>query len=530
MQVFIDGNFITPISAGYNISNWFNGDLYCYESQFGSTRGSVFPEGVTARIKNAVNIGDNTFTIVFSGTPSKGSRDLIAFTIPAGVVSYNRRSITKGDYQSGCKVTVTNGHFCYDISTDDSSELYTEYIKITYPEAVLEAGKPVTEDDNLIVTLEIVGKVNDSQITFKGVTKNKSTIRGLCFQDPKTGRWNDHLYNATGLEATVIDISADGKTISARITGTPKKQSSYPYKLNGRGYILNASSNSANHLISGYTSGDTMLTIVEPTLGDVTISENISITKGVDDAAAMASTMTFTINLGDDVLAKDLPQGQALEVFYKHTNSEPYDYEYNGITLYVNSAAKAGDNQIRVRLYTKGSNMSTFKGYLNLSLPKEYIKRTNEYGSSKYYDIPFSRIYVDVVKTEREWVKVSDFSISGIYNNEYISETRDHDWYDGDNVLHHDTETYVTGIKLNPIGKGKVQFTVTLDPVMRIAYDFEAGESVSSGSKKFISLSFGGKNEGPFYSKHDLDLVEAGYGKDFKFYDIKTTSYSQIES
>lgn len=84
-------------------------------------------------------------------------------------------------------------------------------------------------------------------------------------------------------------------------------------------------------------------------------------------------------------------------------------------------------------------------------------------------------------------------------------------------------ETYVTGIELKPIGKGKVQFTVTLDPVMRLMKDYEAGEVVSSGHYKFVWLSFGSKTDTPFYSEHGMLFLKEQYGEDYEFYKIRTT-------
>ena len=192
-----------------------------------------------------------------------------------------------GDLQKGCKVTVSTGKYSYNITTDDESDYRTEYLIITYPEATLEAGVPVSKDDNLIMTIQLVGTVNGQPITFKGVQLNHTTTRGMCYET-NTGvssYYNDHLYRATGLEAEIFYISEDRTKLQARIYGIPKKQNSlthYPFTLSGRGYTLNASYNSANHLIEGYTSGDTTLTITEPVVR-ATISKNVKIKKAKEN-------------------------------------------------------------------------------------------------------------------------------------------------------------------------------------------------------------------------------------------------------
>jgi len=431
MKVMIDGNFLVPMNAGYDVSYWFTGDLSVYNELIAATQTSLLPSGVTAKLKNAVKVGDNEFTIVFTGTPDKGSRDLIAFTIPAGFVSFNPMSTTPpGDLQQGCKVTVTTGKLSYDITTDDESDYRTEYVLITYPEATLEAGVPVTEADDLVVTMQVVGTVNGQSIKFKGVTINNTTLRGMCYQTPETGRWNDHLYQSTGLEAKVFYISEDQTVVKARIYGTPKKQNNlthYPFTLSGRGYTLNTSYNSANHLITGYTSGDTTLIITEPVVR-ATISTDVTIYKGKDDNDATITNSTFTINLGDDELAKDIAKGDSLNLFYPETHDKNHLYSNkNGVYIYADAAAKAGDHVIHAKISTWPSEMRcSEKGYLKLAFPKDYLKRTKD-GDQDYYDIADSRIYVDMT-VEHEPVKSiwpSDAIVGGKVPFEVVYELRE---------------------------------------------------------------------------------------------------------
>ena len=69
----IDGNFLVPMNAGYDVSYWFTGELSYYNEMLSATQTSVLPSGITAKLKDAVKVGDNEFTIVFTGTPNKGS-------------------------------------------------------------------------------------------------------------------------------------------------------------------------------------------------------------------------------------------------------------------------------------------------------------------------------------------------------------------------------------------------------------------------------------------------------------------------
>ncbi|MBO4416384.1 MAG: hypothetical protein J5824_10460, partial [Lachnospiraceae bacterium] len=45
MQVYINGNFLKPLSAGADISYWFTGELYVYKEIFNASIASVLPDG-----------------------------------------------------------------------------------------------------------------------------------------------------------------------------------------------------------------------------------------------------------------------------------------------------------------------------------------------------------------------------------------------------------------------------------------------------------------------------------------------------
>ncbi|MBO4415284.1 MAG: hypothetical protein J5824_04790, partial [Lachnospiraceae bacterium] len=54
LNVVIKGNFLVPISAGYNVTNWFTGDISVHDELLNIVEGSSLPEGVTSKIKNAI--------------------------------------------------------------------------------------------------------------------------------------------------------------------------------------------------------------------------------------------------------------------------------------------------------------------------------------------------------------------------------------------------------------------------------------------------------------------------------------------
>ncbi len=466
LDVVIEGCFLTSFPANYNISSWFTGEIYEYNELLNTTRTSRLPEGVTARIKNAVKPGDNSFTIVFSGTPTKGSRDFIAFSIPQGTVTSRSAPSDRGDSQGPCKVANYSGvatRYVYDIKTDDLSELYSEVIKITYPDVQLEAGLPVTASDNVIVTLEICGRVNNADLEFTNIEVGKSTLRGICWQTPGSGWYNDYITTYTGLTGTVISVSTDKKTLQVRLTGTPKKPlSNYPFELGAAGFVLHPSYNSAGHKISGVLAGENTMSIVAPTL-NATVDKNVTIVKATEDRDVTVTNGDFTINLGPDTFATDMPVGTELPLFYRHSESTRFMSDYNGIRIKVISAVKQGDHTAKVRIYINKSEIYKFKGYLKLCLPKSYITRMKDYGAAgvDFYDIADSRIYVDINPDERTWWSVTGFAINGTVKC--------------DSVWDPNKGRYI----LTPyaVGKGKVYFSIDIDWTVFVK-EYEAGASV----------------------------------------------------
>ena len=506
LNIIIDGNFLVPISANSNISHWFTGDLTVHNTLLNTIVGSSLPEGVTARLKNAVKVGDNSFTIVFSGTPTKGCKNIISFTIPKGYTSWNKY-FEFGDSTEALKVTNTTQKYAYNIESPDYTDYYSQFVKITMPDAEVEGGQVVTEEDNLIVTMELFGSVNGTQLKFneKYVKVGMALQSGLAYQDPRTGRYNDLITTYLGLKGKVKSISEDGTKLTVILTGTAKKPGShYPNYVGGSGFILHPSATTAGCLIQGIVSDESTLYVVEPTLDRVSVNKDIRITKTAEENTTTINDRYFTIDLGGDTVAKNMKSGQALELFYRHTGSSNYDFEFNGITFYLDREAKVGDKELYVRVNTFAGDMGNYKGYLKFSLPKDYINRTNDYGTQDYYDIPFSRVYIDTKKTEREWIKADKFKISGTPNWGVIDSA----------------EGYTVGITdVGPIGTGKVRFTITLDQDLSLQNDYEAGDSVND----LVKIRFKSTKNSPFYYEPIMDYFTKKYGEKFTFYTIRTT-------
>ncbi len=520
LSVAVNGNFTTTIAGGMNINSWFTGELYKYNELLKLTTTSRLPAGVTAKLKNTIKAGDNTFTIVFSGTPTSASRDLIAFTIPKGIVSWYNGFEAKGDSQGPCKVNNMSGKYSYNIPADDPSEYFSEYVKITYPDASIEAGVPVTEADNLIAEYEIIGEKNGQRVTFKGdfcerYASKPTTIKDISYQTPGKDYYNDCITTYTGLDATIIYVSPDRTVIRARLTGTPRAHDQYPYEVGGNGFVLHPAYNTSEHTVNGGLSGDTCFEITEPTFSG-SVTGNVTVTKTEDQEKASVVGNPFTISLGKDTLAMDLAKYATLPLFVRENYSDPT--QDNGIEIRLTQAAHAGDSTLHVEVYIRDAKMKwTQKGYKKLAFPKEYLTRMKTMGTKDYYDIEDSRIYEDVaIKEEKiKYIWPTDLTVTGKVNVEQITEPYDHVWIDGNGEEHHESDTRTTGLKVNPAGKDKLYFDLEFHFYSRIKNSYEAGDSVLD----FIYFGFSDETKSPFYVSN---WAKQYIDKDFKFYDIRT--------
>ncbi len=401
LNVFLNANFIRDVSAGTVINSWFTGATYGYNESTHTTRTSYLPDGITAKIKYAVKKGDNSFVIVFSGTPAKGSNDLIAFTIPKDYISHNYQG-EAWDTTGPAKVISFSGQYCYNITTTDPTELYSEYIEITYPDVDIPAGYPVKESDGLVIRYELFGyDANGNRIKFnKGNFPTNPTVRGMSYQDAGTNNYNDVITTYTGLTARITKI--EDYYFEATLSGTPSKHSSYPYTINGYSFVLNQGYTTVFHRIRGIASDTTTLRIVEPepelTMSTEATTGEVRITAEVGDPKATVNCYSFIVNLGNDTLAKDLPANQSITVFYDTGSSSPtLSNRWNNISASIHfKGAKKGANKVEITLNSFDKILKSYKGKLYLVLPREYLTIAGEYGYADFYPIKTSIINVDV--------------------------------------------------------------------------------------------------------------------------------------
>ena len=322
LEVFIYGNFTREYAAGTDISSWFTGNLIYTDTSTYEVTHSFLPGGVTAKLKNKISRGDSRFTIVFTGTPTQGSRDLIAITIPAGVTTHPTTDGRLGDVSTPIQVNNITGKFSYSITSDDYYDSYTECVKITYPEAEIKAGQVITESDDLIATYELVGKdANGNPLKYDNVKVGDKlrfvTVAGKVYYD-------GGLYEDIGLEGTVKSFSSDRTKMYVLLTGKVKTQRVYPYTIRTYRFTLNWPSVTADgRFVNGYDAGESKFKVVAPN-PTITIEYDpdyyegpISATYKIGDKKVTYGTRVFWINFGDDALNLDyLTSAHLLPILY----------------------------------------------------------------------------------------------------------------------------------------------------------------------------------------------------------------------
>ncbi|MBO4416382.1 MAG: hypothetical protein J5824_10450 [Lachnospiraceae bacterium] len=207
-----DGNFIRSIPANTDVSDWFRSyDWYYLDYQ--NDEEWIYcklPEGLHAKIKNAVSIGDRSVTFVIYGTPTYGSRDCISFEIPAeGYVSQSGSAKAECGYE---KIWFSGGgdfKYRYVIAGETNEPGLT--VDNVHVSGVV--GVPLAEDDSTVVTF----RLHNCKLK-KTLAKGALSLNGLLV-DSK-GLYAMEQY---GILAKVERFNAGEDYFQIRLTGTPQK-------------------------------------------------------------------------------------------------------------------------------------------------------------------------------------------------------------------------------------------------------------------------------------------------------------------
>ncbi|MBO7401669.1 MAG: hypothetical protein J6U10_01610 [Lachnospiraceae bacterium] len=535
LNVVIDGCFLQTVPKGKDITSWFTGHVSAQNLTYNTSLNSQLPPGITVKIKNTVNIGDNSFTMVFSGTPTKGSKDLIAITIPAGYVTYNPgvTGDVKGDKRDALKTYNVSGHFVYDIESPDN-DYKSIYILATYPDTTLHAGSTYTEADGLKVTYQLVGTDSmGNPYTFKDIQLNHN-IKDYIVQNVYNGERYEPISRYTGLTPTITYISDDRTYMEATITGKATKNIGLLLPIGtGSGMQLLHSYSTYGQYIDVICSEETHLYFGQPD-PQITMSKDIEITATVLDQRLNFSATEFTINLGNDTLAKSFNKGDSLAIFaYKSTSDATTSLTkpeaewktvsgWNGIYVRAAENTPAGSSQIKVYLDSESATVDYY-GYVYLAFPREYLTNAMAYGATGQYvqlsyPLKENRIFVNVEKYEYYYAKVSFMTIEGSLHMARLLQYGTNSEGEIDTRYSSVAKSFEGGIASN-----KVYFTVTTLQDINVPRDYAAGESVKD---LFHFSGYMGVdpyyNTNPFYYFIDGKIVLNTYWQTDYYYDIRT--------
>ena len=214
------GNFIESISAGTDVSEWLRSDSYyvdyLHDYQFIT---ALLPNGMTAKLKNAIKPGDRSATIVISGTPTHGSSDFIAIVPDKGVMATAGNAQSENGYGSLGYGTGCNDNYKYNIS-----------------------GTSVTPSitvDDVSIQATVGEAIPDNTITFR---LHNCTLATTYAQGTDITSYFEKTNNqgipvpalekfGSGVHVTVIEFNEGADHFTCKISGTPTANGSCALKI-----------------------------------------------------------------------------------------------------------------------------------------------------------------------------------------------------------------------------------------------------------------------------------------------------------
>ena len=482
LTVYINGYMITSLGKDQDISSWFTGETWGYNSLLGITTTSFLPDGVTAKLKKAVNIGDNSFTIVFKGKPAKGSKDFIAFTIPKGICCHSGNSGSKAYTVDPLRVTNVTGKYAYNIDYDDYSELYSQFIRVTYPNIKIPNGSIITAEDQLIAEYEIVGYTGTGEkLKFKDIKVGDKLPLLTHYEEYQEGgvwkyRPSDCVSTYTGLDAEVCEINNDQTKFKVLLTGrvSAKYLVLLPYSVGIYPFAIEAARSNAGNYVPGFLENEGEFVIVQPE-PHLHLSAPVKITSTKPWLLPTVENPEVVITLGDDTLARDFSVGTELGLSgYTHENPQNHANIISAVksslfTIKVSREAKKGDKKLYVTVLAKYP-YKDYTGFVELAMPAEYLTKASTYGTQEAYYFEVGGIYLDVKEHLDYCATCSEIVLSGSVTRKYV----DTFLMDSEGTL-----TPITILDYAPIGKEKKYFTVTTLKDIHVDKDYAVGDDVT---------------------------------------------------
>ncbi|MBP5332034.1 MAG: hypothetical protein J6Y89_09310 [Lachnospiraceae bacterium] len=352
------GNFIESFSAGTDVSDWLRSDSYYvdYLNDYEFIT-ALLPQGMTAKLKNAIKPGDRSCTVIISGTPAHGSSDFIAIVPEKGVLATAGNAQSENGYGSLGYGTGCNEDYRYNISG-------------------ASVAPSITVDD--VSVLATVGEsIPDNLITFRlhNCTLAKTYAAGTditgYFEKTNTQGIPVPAMEKFGnnVHVRVVEFNEGADYFTCKIEGTPTANGSCDLKL-----ILFADETS--HIVSLRSKrGNARFAVSRPdTSPSVYISgSNFELKTGF--SIDPSETAFETGIMGGDSSSTSGVRYKILGVFNKDTDISSY---FSGLPSGVKAyaAASASDPQ-DMMVYLKGvpERAGTYNVKFKVSSMK-YMKQT----------------------------------------------------------------------------------------------------------------------------------------------------------
>lgn len=342
-----NGNFIVGYPKDMDVSEWFRGSdwIMNYDGEYMTAK---LPAGMSAKLKNAVKVGDTSCTFVISGKPTYGAKEYIVPVIPQGSIAFagsDRNEHGYGPQGFGC-----NNDYIFNISGETNKPgIELESVTVNGVETANITGIVGTALEDNLLTYRL------KHCTLKTSYAQGHDITGFFV------KWNypaeTYAFDGMGVKVEVVEFDAGKNYFTCKITGTPKKS--------GNGTLT-------VKLMEEHTSAGVRMSSIsrqERKFGFSTPSES---TAAYISTQVFDGKLGFMINTSDTPTEIEMSQGYSTDycLYGEFTKDQDVSGLVSGLPSGVKAySAEAATNPKVLRVYFKGvpTAASTFKVYADIS-------------------------------------------------------------------------------------------------------------------------------------------------------------------
>ncbi len=352
-----NGNFIAEYPKNYDVSNWFRSSTWSinYEGVYMTAK---LPEGMTAKLKNDIHIGDKSCTFVISGTPTYGAEEYLIPEFPGGVLSIagsDKHEHGYGDVGFSC-----DNNYMIRISGETNKPGLAL-------EKILVNG---VEQSNITGTVGTA--LQENLITYR--LKNCTLATSYAEGHDITGyflKWSypyeTFAFENLGVRVEAVDFVTGNDYFTCRIVGTPRK--------NGSGRLT-------VKLFEEHTSAGVRMSSTAPAengfgFSTPNNSADVYITNTSYDAK-----VGFMIDTSDEPVLIEISQGYSIDYCFNGTFKK--DQDVSGLVSGLPDGIKAycAENNVSqpssLLVYFKGVAKTAGTKFIRVSLSgTEYASRTH---------------------------------------------------------------------------------------------------------------------------------------------------------